>query len=193
MHRTRVQQGNYAIVGEIDFAIVGLTGKLLLVGVLQKCMRSSVRRMHLPAVWRSGRGASSVSLPCARDRYRRLRQDPAGDGRLSGCAGGRGQVWWLEDPLRNLCGLLQVQLPGWVTLRSDISYYSSKDVLASLNLLRPLERPVQAGSPLSGSEIDILAYTTSDELVARSVSAITRAIGLGLKRSAHCVYQPSGA
>ena len=31
VHWTRVQQGNYAIVGEIDFAVVGPTGKLLLI------------------------------------------------------------------------------------------------------------------------------------------------------------------
>lgn len=94
-----------------------------------------------------------------------------------------GRAWWLEDPMQNLYGLPQVQLPGWVTLRSDINYRSPKDILASLNLLLPLEHPVEAGSPLSGSDIDILTYTTSDELVARSVSAVTRAIGLGFKRS----------
>lgn len=94
-----------------------------------------------------------------------------------------GRAWWLEDPMQNLYGLPQVQLPGWVTLRSDINYRSPKDILASLNLLLPLEHPVEAGSPLSGSEIDILTYTTPDELIARSVSAITRAIGLGFKRA----------
>ena len=31
VHWTRVEKGNYAIVGEIDFAIVGPTGKLLLI------------------------------------------------------------------------------------------------------------------------------------------------------------------
>lgn len=94
-----------------------------------------------------------------------------------------GRVWWMEDPMQNLYGLPPVELAGWVTLRSDINYRSPKDILASLNLLLPLEHPVEAGSPLSGSDIEILTYATPDELVASSVSAITRAIGLGFKRS----------
>jgi hypothetical protein len=56
------------------------------------------------------------------------------------------------------------------------------DILATLRLLLPLAEPVMAGSP-DGAEVDILTYANPDELVTRSVSAITRAIGLGFKRS----------
>lgn len=94
-----------------------------------------------------------------------------------------GRAWWLEDPLQNLYDRPPVALAGWVSLRSDINYRSPKDILDTLNLLLPLAHPVEAGSPLSGSEVDILSYANPEELVARSVSAITKAIGLGFKRS----------
>ncbi|HQX06606.1 MAG TPA: ATP-binding domain-containing protein [Zoogloea sp.] len=94
-----------------------------------------------------------------------------------------GRAWWLEDPLQNLYGRPAAALPGWVTLRSDTNYRSPRDILATLRLLLPLAESVEAGSPLSGSEVDILTYAGPDALVSRSVSAITRAIGLGFKRS----------
>jgi hypothetical protein len=58
-------------------------------------------------------------------------------------------------------------LPGWVTLRSDTNYRSPRDILATLRLLLPLAESVEAGSPLSGPEVDILTYTSPDELVSR--------------------------
>lgn len=94
-----------------------------------------------------------------------------------------GRAWWLEDPLQNLYGRPETALPGWVTLRSDTNYRSPRDILATLRLLLPLAEPVMAGSPLTGPEVDILTYANPDELVTRSVGAITRAIGLGFKRS----------
>ncbi len=93
-----------------------------------------------------------------------------------------GRAWWLEDPLQNLYERPPVALPGWVTLRSDINYRSPRDILGALNRLLP-GQPVEAGSPLAGSELDILSYDSADELVSRSVHAITRAIGLGFRRS----------
>ena len=94
-----------------------------------------------------------------------------------------GRAWWLEDPLQNLYGRPETALPGWVTLRSETNYRSPRDILATLRLLLPLAEPVMAGSPLTGPEVDILTYANPDELVTRSVGAITKAIGLGFKRS----------
>ena len=84
--------------------------------------------------------------------------------------------------MQNLYDRPPVALPGWVTLRSDINYRSPQDILGTLNRLLPLAHPVEAGSPLAGSEVDILSYADADELVSRSVQAITRAIGVGFKR-----------
>jgi len=93
-----------------------------------------------------------------------------------------GRAWWLEDPMQNLYARPPLALPGWVTLRSDVNYRTPKDVLETINrLLRP-EQAMEAGSPLVGSEVDIVCYADTKDLIAKSVSAVTRAIGLGFKR-----------
>lgn len=94
----------------------------------------------------------------------------------------QGRAWWLEDPLQNLYGRAPLALPGWVTLRSDTNYRTPRDILATLNRLLPLPRPMDAGSPLSGTDVDIITYRDNSELAARSVAAITQCIGLGFKR-----------
>jgi len=93
-----------------------------------------------------------------------------------------GRAWWLEDPMQNLYARPSVPLPGWVNLRSDINYRSPKDILDTLNRLLPLQHPMEAGSPLTGSDIDIVSYTDTSDLIAKTVSAVTRCIGLGFKR-----------
>jgi hypothetical protein len=94
-----------------------------------------------------------------------------------------GRAWWLEDPLQNLYARAPVALPGWVSLRSDINYRSPKDILDTLNRLLPLEQPMQAGSPLCGSDVDIVSYSDTKDLVARTIAAVTRCLGLGFRRS----------
>lgn len=93
-----------------------------------------------------------------------------------------GRAWWLEDPMQNLYGRPAVALPGWVTLRSDINYRTPKPIVESLNRMLPLPRTMEAGSPLAGAEIEIIAYADANDLVAKTVSALTRCIGLGFKR-----------
>jgi hypothetical protein len=93
-----------------------------------------------------------------------------------------GRAWWLEDPMQNLYGREPAALPGWVTLRSDINYRTPKDILATLNRLLQLPRAMEAGSPLTGHEVEIVSYGDTRDLVARTVSAVTRCIGLGFRR-----------
>jgi hypothetical protein len=93
-----------------------------------------------------------------------------------------GRAWWLEDPMQNLYGRASVPLAGWVTLRSDVNYRSPKDILDALNRMLPLEHPVEAGSPLTGSEVEIVSYTDAKDLIAKTVGAITDCIRLGFKR-----------
>jgi len=92
-----------------------------------------------------------------------------------------GRAWWLEDPMQNLYGRPTVTLPGWVTLRSDINYRTPKDIVDVLNRILPLPREMEAGSPLTGGEIDVVTYQDTNDLLAKTSSAITRCIGLGLK------------
>jgi hypothetical protein len=94
-----------------------------------------------------------------------------------------GRAWWLEDPLQNLYARAPVALPGWVTMRSEVNYRSPKDVLDTLNRLLPLQRSVHSGSPITGSDVDIVSYADTKDLIAKTVSAITRCLGLGFKRS----------
>lgn len=93
-----------------------------------------------------------------------------------------GRAWWLEDPMQNLYARPPVPLPGWVSLRSDINYRSPKDILDTLNRILPLEHPVEAGSPLTGSQVEILSYTDTNNLIAKTINAITLSIDLGFKR-----------
>ena len=93
-----------------------------------------------------------------------------------------GRAWWLEDPMQNLYGRAPIALPGWVSLTSDINYRSPKDILDRLNQMLPLAARMDSGSPLTGSDVDIVSYTDTKDLVAKTISAVTRSIGLGFKR-----------
>ena len=93
------------------------------------------------------------------------------------------RAWWLEDPMQNLYARTPVTLDGWVTLRSAVNYRSPRDVLDTLNRLLPDAQTFECGSPLAGSEVDIVTYADGRDLIAKTVSAITRCIGLGFKRS----------
>ena len=93
-----------------------------------------------------------------------------------------GRAWWLEDPMQNLYRRPPVPLPGWAVLRSDTNYRSPRDVLADLNRLVKLDRPVEAGSPLSGSGVEIFIYKDQQTLIEETKRAISRCLALGFKR-----------
>jgi superfamily I DNA/RNA helicase len=93
-----------------------------------------------------------------------------------------GHAWWLEDPMQNLYGRPSVSLPGWVTLRSDVNYRTPKLILAALNRMLALPRAMEAGSPIVGSDIEIVSYSDARDLITKTTSAVTRCIGLGFKR-----------
>jgi hypothetical protein len=93
-----------------------------------------------------------------------------------------GRAWWLEDPMQNLYGRPPVNLPSWVELRSDTNFRSPGDILVTLNKLIRLQRPVERGSPLSGSEVEIITYTDAADLLRQTTRAITNAISAGFKR-----------
>ena len=93
-----------------------------------------------------------------------------------------GRAWWMEDPMQNLYGRPAINLPGWVTLRSEINYRSPQDILEHLNRFLPETGRVSAGSPLAGSEVEILTYEDAAGLIAQTKRAITGALGAGFKR-----------
>jgi len=84
--------------------------------------------------------------------------------------------------MQNLYSRASVPLAGWVSLRSDVNYRSPKDILDTLNRMLPLEHPVEAGSPLTGSEVEIVSYSGTADLIAKTVGAITDCIRAGFKR-----------
>ena len=93
-----------------------------------------------------------------------------------------GRAWWLEDPMQNLYGRPPVALSGWVSIRSMTNYRTPRDILDMVNRLLPVDQQVEAGSPLSGSEIEVVTYADATALVRETVGAITGAIGKGFKR-----------
>lgn len=93
-----------------------------------------------------------------------------------------GAAWWLEDPMQNLYARPEIELPGWVGIRSGHNYRSPVEIVDMLNgMLNPPEA-VDAGSPLTGAEVEVVVWHDPHELVERTKRAITRCIGLGFKR-----------
>lgn len=93
-----------------------------------------------------------------------------------------GRAWWLEDPLQNLYGREPVRLPGWVTLHSNVNYRSPRDVLDYVNQLLVGDATVEAGSPLSGSDVQIVTYADRAGMIDATKRAITRFVGMGYSR-----------
>lgn len=93
-----------------------------------------------------------------------------------------GRAWWLEDPLQNLYGRPPVLLPGWVTLHSATNYRSPRDILDRLNQLNLLEQPIEPGSPLTGSAMEILTYTDTPGMLEATKKALTQGLAASFKR-----------
>lgn len=93
-----------------------------------------------------------------------------------------GRAWWLEDSMQNLYGRPALDWRGWITLRSQTNYRSPREILKTLNLLLRLPQPIIAGSPLDSEAVDIVTYSDTGDLIAKTVSAINKSIGLGFKR-----------
>lgn len=94
-----------------------------------------------------------------------------------------GKAWWLEDPMQKLYRRPDVELPGWITLRSNTNYRTPRDILENLSQLIPLPTPIEAGSPLTGSDVEIITYANHSELTEQTKRAITQCIALGYKRN----------
>ena len=93
-----------------------------------------------------------------------------------------GRAWWLEDPMQNLYGRPPVTLPDWVTFRSEVNYRSPQDVLEHLNRFLSGTYQISAGSPLTGSDVEILTYNGTADLITQTKRAITGGLGAGFKR-----------
>ncbi len=93
-----------------------------------------------------------------------------------------GRAWWLEDPMQNLYGRPPVELPGWVVLRAQTNYRSPRDILGYLQRLVGPGQSIESGSPLDGSEVEILTYDGHAELMDKTKTAITRGLGAGFKK-----------
>lgn len=94
----------------------------------------------------------------------------------------QGRAWWLEDPMQKLYDRPAVDLSDWVSLRADTNYRSPRAVLDLVRRLMPEGAEARPGSPIAGAEVEILRYATPEEMLERSKSAITRALGAGFKK-----------
>jgi hypothetical protein len=93
-----------------------------------------------------------------------------------------GRAWWLEDPLQNLYGRPHAELPGWVELHSDTNYRSPQDILSNLRQLRLIPDSIEPGSPLGGSEVEILTYNDARGMIDETKQALTQGLTSGFKR-----------
>lgn len=93
-----------------------------------------------------------------------------------------GRAWWLEDPMQNLYGRPPVELPGWVILRAQTNYRTPRDILSYLQRLVGPRQTIESGSPLDGSDVEILTYTGHADLMDKTKTAITHGLGAGFKK-----------
>lgn len=93
-----------------------------------------------------------------------------------------GRAWWLEDPMQNLYARPPVELPGWTVLHADTNYRSPRDILDHLNKLLDLDRPIEAGCPIAGSDVEFLTYADTGGLVAETKRAIGQALAAGFRK-----------
>ncbi len=93
-----------------------------------------------------------------------------------------GRAWWLEDPMQNLYGRPPVELPGWVVLHAQTNYRTPRDILGTLQRLVGPGQSIESGSPLDGSDVEILTYDGRTDLMDKTKTAITRGLGAGFKK-----------
>lgn len=84
--------------------------------------------------------------------------------------------------MQNLYGRPPVELPGWVTLRAQTNYRTPRDILKFLQRLVSPEQSIEAGSPLDGSDVEILTYTNHADLMDKTKAAITEGLKAGFKK-----------
>lgn len=93
-----------------------------------------------------------------------------------------GRAWWLEDPMQNLYARPPVDLPGWVVLRAQTNYRGPRDILDFLQRVLGDEPAIEAGSPLDGSDVEILTYADHADLMDKTKAAITAGLKAGFKK-----------
>jgi hypothetical protein len=92
------------------------------------------------------------------------------------------RAWWLEDPMQNLYGRPPIELPGWVVLRAQTNYRTPRDILGTLQRLVGPAQTIESGSPLDGSDVEILTYAGHADLMDKTKTAITRGLGAGFRK-----------
>ncbi len=92
-----------------------------------------------------------------------------------------GNAWWLEDPMQNLYGREPVELPNWVTIRSQSNYRTPRNILHELNSILGLKKPIESISPIAGHSVDVIFYSETESLVEKTIQAIDMAITMGYK------------
>ncbi len=103
-----------------------------------------------------------------------------------------GKAWWLEDPMQNLYDRPLCNFDDWVTLRTDTNYRSPQDIVNYIGKLIPMEHSIEAGSPIAGSEVEILTYVSASDLLEQTKLAIRGCISSGFKQKSMAVVSFRG-
>jgi hypothetical protein len=91
------------------------------------------------------------------------------------------RLLWLEDPLQNLYARPPVELPGWVGLHSTANYRSPRPVVRFLRQLLEDDR-IEAASPIDTSEIDVLVYSDSADMLQKLKLGIKACHAAGFRK-----------
>ncbi|MDP1646039.1 MAG: ATP-binding domain-containing protein [Thiobacillus sp.] len=159
VHWTRVHQG-HALVGEIDFAIVNPAGNLLLIeqksGYLSETPEGLTKHYEKKEKRVPAQMARSVEALRARLNAYCHADKPL-----------------LESLL--YCPDYTVRQPGTAGI-------DPARIIAYLQRLVGSAQTIEAGSPLDGSDVEILTYASHADLMDKTKTAITRGLGAGFKK-----------
>ncbi|NYE24777.1 ATP-binding domain-containing protein [Pigmentiphaga litoralis] len=93
------------------------------------------------------------------------------------------RIVWLEDPMQNLYDKPPVQLPKWVTLHATANYRSPRSVVKLLQNLLPDTVTVEPCGPIATSDVEVMVYDDTAQLIDHTKKAISHCLAAGFKRS----------
>lgn len=94
--------------------------------------------------------------------------------------------------MQNLYGRDAVALPGWVYLNAPVNHRSPRAVIDFLRAIAPGPLDLEAGSPIGGDAVEVLAYDDTRDMIAQTVKAVTRCVARGFRRDSVAVVTYRG-
>ncbi len=93
------------------------------------------------------------------------------------------RLFWMEDPLQNLYGRSEIDLPGWVRMHARANYRSPRGIVRFLQQILPEGNEIHAASPLDGGEIEFFTYRDHEDMLQQVKLAIKACFSAGFRKS----------